>query len=131
MIPSSPDSIRINPIFENPAIQDLALSDEELNLNYSRWSRGLLFHGILGLTALRDNRPSLLFTPFLKNRIRPELGAMLSVDIGFINSTEYRTRILALKGELQYYPLTNAIFDDGRMHRRVDPFLFAGAGLLN
>jgi outer membrane protein OmpA-like peptidoglycan-associated protein len=131
MIPSSPDSIRINPLFENPALQDLALSDEELNLNYSRWSRGLLFHGTLGLTDLRDNRPSLLFTPFLKNRIRPELGAVLSADIGLINSTEYRTRILALKGELQYYPLTNTIFDDGRMHRRVDPYFFAGVGLLN
>lgn len=129
---SNPDpQSDINPLLQNPKLQQLTLTEDQLNLHYSRWSRGLLFHGTLGATDLRDNRPSLLFTPFLQNRIRPDLGATLSADIGLINSTEYRTRIISLKGEMQYYPLTHTIHDDGTMHRRVDPFLFAGIGLVN
>ena len=133
---SNPQS-DINPLLQNPKLrqnntqQQLVSPEDQPNLHYSRWSRGLLLQGTLGATDLRDNRPSLLFTPFLQNRIRPDFGATISADIGLINSTEYRTRIISFKGELQYYPLTDTIHDDGIMHRRIDPFLFAGIGLMN
>lgn len=97
---------------------------------YDGAQRGVHFGSTLGNTNLSDDRPSWLVKPFIRHGVTTFLDGELSIGIGMLNSTEYRTMMIPADYTLSLHPFRGYSLRRGRLPK-VDLFGYAGLGVLN
>jgi outer membrane protein OmpA-like peptidoglycan-associated protein len=96
-----------------------------------RFERGLYLGGTIGDTNMRDDRASWLVRPFFRHSIARLWDGELSIGVGMLNSTEYRTRVVPVDYTLHVHPFRVGDLRQRGVVRKADLFVFGGFGWLN
>jgi hypothetical protein len=96
-----------------------------------RFERGLYLGGTIGDTNMRDDRASWLVRPFIRHSIARLWDGEVSIGVGMLNSTEYRTRVIPVDYTVHLYPFRVGDVRSRGVVRGSDLFVFGGFGLLN
>ncbi|MEX0685736.1 MAG: OmpA family protein [Balneolales bacterium] len=91
---------------------------------------GMQFGGAYGQTGLSDDDYNLYTRGFIRQEFSLAIEGELSLGLGIINGTEYKSRLVPMEYRIHYKPYKGRklwVFD----RFDFDPFLFAGLGALH